>query len=107
MPRKVLFVCGRAKRRSLTAEELFGGDPEIDAQAAGISSDADIPVTPELIDWADQILVMEKTHRSKLNRKFGARLSGKRIAVLDIPDQYAYGDPLLVNRLHKAVERHI
>ena len=43
--------------------------------------------------WADLILVMEKVHRDRLNRKFRSDLAGKRIAVLNLPDDYGYMDP--------------
>jgi predicted protein tyrosine phosphatase len=39
---------------------------------------------------------MEKAHRIRLNRKFKNALAGKRIAVLDIPDEYDYMDPALI-----------
>lgn len=49
--------------------------------------------------WADLIVVMEKTHRDRLNRKFRSALAGKRIAVLNIPDDYDCMDPDLIVRL--------
>jgi predicted protein tyrosine phosphatase len=39
---------------------------------------------------------MEKVHRNRLNLKFKSSLAGKRIAVLNIPDEYDYMDPALV-----------
>lgn len=42
----------------------------------------------ELVEWADLILVMEKEHRHRLNRKFGKALGGKRVVVLPIPDDH-------------------
>ena len=104
---KILFVCGRAKKRSLTAEDMYISDPNIEARSAGISHDADNPVTPELIEWADQILVMESAQKKKLNRDFGDYLGTKRIGVLGIPDKYEYMDPLLVDRIRKTMSRYI
>jgi predicted protein tyrosine phosphatase len=46
-------------------------------------------------------MVMEKIHRTRLTRKFGKILAGKRIVVLDIPDVYEYMDPALVALLKK------
>lgn len=38
---------------------------------------------------------MEKEHRSRLTRRFSTHLAGKRIAVLNIPDDYDFMDPSL------------
>jgi predicted protein tyrosine phosphatase len=42
---------------------------------------------------------MEKVHRVRLNRKFGKHLAGKRVVVLDVPDDYPFMDPELVRLL--------
>lgn len=42
---------------------------------------------------------MESTHRNRLTRHHSASLRGKRIAVLNIPDDYDYMDPELVRIL--------
>ena len=70
--------------------------PTIDVDSAGLNNDAEVPLSEEQIKWADLIIVMEKTHRDRLNRKFKRVLAGKQIAVLDIPDNYDYMDPSLV-----------
>ena len=99
MKKHVLFICSRNKLRSPTAEAIFSDHPIIEVDSAGLSSDAEVPLALEQIEWADLILVMEKIHRSRLNQKFGAALSKKRIAVLDIPDEYDYMDPELIRLL--------
>jgi predicted protein tyrosine phosphatase len=95
----VLFLCSRNKLRSPTAETIFSGHPAIEVDSAGLSNDAEVPLTFEQIEWADLILVMEKVHRSRLNQKFHSALSKKRIGVLDIPDEYDYMDPELIRLL--------
>jgi len=95
----VLFLCSRNKLRSPTAEAIFSGHPSLEVDSAGLSHDAEVPLTLEQIEWADLILVMEKIHRSRLNRKFGSALGKKRIAVLDIPDNYDYMAPELIRLL--------
>lgn len=101
LSRNVLFICTQNRLRSPTAEQVFADWPGIETRSAGLGNDAGTPVSPELLQWADMILVMEKAHRHKLSRKFRAHLKGKRIVCLDIPDQFEYMDPLLV-RLLKA-----
>ena len=105
--RHVLFLCARNRLRSPTAEQLFADWPGIETASAGVNADADTPVTPELLAWADLIFVMERRHRSKLSAAFQRHLSGKRIVCLDIPDDYAFMDPALVRRLQQAVTPHL
>lgn len=100
---RLLFVCARNRLRSPTAEAIFGAVPGIEAESAGVAPDAENPATPELISWADIVLVMEPAHRAKLARMFPAALRGKRVVCLDIPDQYGFMDPELVTLLWERV----
>ena len=95
----LLFICSQNKLRSPTAEAVFAGRSGVDVDSAGLNNDAIVPLTPEQIEWADLIFVMEKTHQEKLKRKFKRHLNGQRIIVLGIPDNYAYMDPALVELL--------
>ena len=97
--RKILFLCSQNKLRSPTAEAVFQDYPGIEVDSAGLNNDAEVPLAVEQIEWADTIIVMEKAHRNRLNRKFGEHLGGKRIAVLGIPDDYDYMDQDLVQLL--------
>ena len=94
--KNLLFICSQNKLRSPTAEAVFAGMPGIDVDSAGLNHDAIVSLTPEQVEWADLIFVMEKEHRNKLNRKFKRHLNGQRVIVLGIPDDYAYMDPALV-----------
>jgi len=75
--------------------------------SAGLNHDAENPVTPELLEWANLIFVMEKAHRNKLSSKFKRHLSNKRIICLDIPDEYAFMEPSLVRLLQARVTRFL
>lgn len=97
MPRRILFICSQNKLRSPTAEAVFATHPEIDVDSAGLNHDAIVPLSPEQVQWADLICVMEKCHRTKLTTKFRKYLGGKRVVVLNIPDKYSYMDPALVD----------
>jgi len=105
--RHVLFICGKNRRRSPTAEQIFANHPGIDVASAGLSTDADVILTPELVDWADLIFVMEKAQRSKLSAQFKPSLKGTRVICLDIPDRYAFMAPELITLLRSKVERHL
>ncbi|WP_334189082.1 low molecular weight protein tyrosine phosphatase family protein [Noviherbaspirillum sp.] len=100
---RVLFVCSQNKLRSPTAEQVFSQQPGIDALSAGTNHDAEIPVTAELIDWADKIFVMENLHREKLQKRFKKSINGKKIVCLGIPDNYGYMDEELVSILKRKV----
>ena len=99
MKKHILFLCSQNKLRSPTAEAIFADHPAIEVDSAGLNNDAEVPLSIEQVEWADLIIVMETTHRNRLNRKFRDSLSGKRIAVLNIPDEYDYMDPSLVSLL--------
>lgn len=103
----VLFVCSANRLRSPTAEQVFSTWPGIETDSAGISNDADVLLSTEQVEWADIIFVMEKTHRSKLNRKFRSSLNGKRVICLDIPDDYEFMDPVLIRMLETRAGRFL
>jgi len=107
MTLRVLFLCSRNRLRSPTAEQVFADWPGIETASAGLSADADHPLTPEQLDWADLVLVMEAAQRRRLNARFAAHLRGKRVACLDIPDDYDFMAPALVQRLRACVPRHL
>jgi predicted protein tyrosine phosphatase len=104
---RVLFLCSRNRRRSPTAERLFSGHSDLEVASAGLAPDADEVVTPELLEWADLILVMEPTHRALLRRRFGRYLRRARIACLDIRDDYEFMDEALVRLLEARATPHL
>ncbi|MEO5713918.1 MAG: low molecular weight protein tyrosine phosphatase family protein [Luteolibacter sp.] len=105
--RKLLFICSRNKLRSPTAEAIFAGRPGVEVDSAGLSPDAEVPLEAEQLEWADLILVMEKAHRTRLNRSFGKFLTGKKVVVLDIPDDYDFMDAKLVSLLEARCARYL
>ncbi len=107
MKKRILFLCSQNKLRSPTAEAIFAGHPSVDVDSAGLNNDAEVPLSEEQVEWADLILVMEKEHRARLNRKFGKSLAGKRIVVLHIPDDYDYMDPALIPLLRQRCAPYI
>ena len=100
----ILFVCSRNQWRSPTAEQLLRNYPGISVRSAGTSPNARKHISVEDVRWADLILVMEDKHKSRLVAAFTRLMVGKRIHVLDIPDDYKYMDPELVQQLKQAVE---
>lgn len=105
--KNVLFVCSRNKLRSPTAEDVFAAWPGIEVASAGLSNDAAVPVTIELVRWAHIIFVMEKAHRQKLAARFRAHVLGKRVICLDIADDYTFMDPELIKILKARVPKFL
>ena len=62
-------------------------------------------LSPELLQWADIVFVMERAHRNRLSSRYKAWLNGKRVICLDIPDDYELMDPVLVRLLENRVSR--
>ncbi len=105
--KRFLFVCSQNKLRSPTAEQIFAGRSGIEVSSAGTNHDAENPLTGELIVWADMIIVMERTHRSKIRQKFRDGLDGKAIVCLDIPDRYRFMEPALIALIEARMARHL
>ena len=102
---RVVFICSQNKLRSPTAEQVFKDTPGLEVISRGTDATAREPLTADAVDWADILIVMEKHHRNKVQKKFKAIVSGKRLVVLDIPDEYEFMDPTLINLLKAKVAR--
>ena len=100
-PRRVLFLCSQNKLRSPTAERVFRGTPGLEVRSAGLDADAVVPLTRELLEWADLVLVMEKRHRNAIQKRFKELYRIKRIVCLYIPDEFEYMDEGLVRLLRE------
>lgn len=105
--KRVLFLCGRNRLRSPTAERVFSGRPGVEVASAGLNPDADTPCTPELLEWAEIVFVMERSQKAKLSRRFGRHLRSARVVCLDIPDRYRFMEPALVELLRARAGRHL
>jgi predicted protein tyrosine phosphatase len=103
----VLFICSQNLLRSPTAEQVFSAWPGIEVDSAGLDHDAEAVVTPELLEWADLIFVMDASHRRRLSSRFAAHINRQRVICLDIPDEYDYMEPALVDLLQQRVPPHL
>lgn len=106
-PTKLLFICSRNRLRSLSAEEIFCDLPGYQVRSAGTQPEARIVVTEGHIGWADLIFVMEKSHLARLRRKFPEALAEKRVITLNIPDDYAFMQPELIDAIEAGVAPHL
>ena|SRR5580704_109330 len=105
--KNILFICGRNQARSPTAEQVFADYAGIEVASAGTSRGADVPVTAELLEWADIVFVMENNQRAKLAAQFRSALRNAKVVCLGIPDEYGFMDPELVSLLKSKVTPHL
>ena len=104
--KKLLFVCSKNRKRSLTAECLFANVAGWDVRSAGTEEGARVKVTEGHIGWADVIVVMEKRHKERLRQKFADSLAGKPCLCLFITDDYAFMEPVLTGLLREKMREH-
>ena len=104
---RILFVCSECRLRSPTAADVFSQFDAVEALCAGTNKDCESPVTGDLIEWADTILVMEKSHKRKISSRFAELLKNKPVKVLEIPDIFSYMDPMLLALLKARVPRYV
>jgi predicted protein tyrosine phosphatase len=95
----VLFICSRNQWRSPTAEQIWKNSSRYAVRSRGLSKKAVRTLGSKDIAWSDVILVMEQDHRSRLVSRFGGELDARPVGVLDIPDDYEFMDPQLVDLL--------
>ncbi len=91
----ILFICSANKQRSPTAADYFTEKfPSLEFESAGTNrktchKEGTTPVTEELMEWADLVMVMEERHRQLIVKNGGSHFGGK-ISVLAIPDRFKY-----------------
>ncbi|ALG68111.1 low molecular weight protein tyrosine phosphatase family protein [Beggiatoa leptomitoformis] len=100
---KILFICSQNKWRSPTAEQIFSENSAVECLSAGLNHDAENPLTPELVSWAEIIFVMERKHKEKLSTNYQAQLLNTRIICLNIKDNYKFMQPELIKLLKSKV----
>lgn len=105
---KILFVCGRNVDRSPTAEEMFRKVEGFEVKSAGVSFGATVPVTRELINWADKVFVMEHKHEKAILKIDPS--AWQKIEVLNIPNRFYKNQPelkvLLKERMQPYLKRY-
>lgn len=100
----MLAICSRNQWRSPTAERVINTMPGFQGCSAGTEAAARVRVNVRLIAWADVIIVMEHRHARRLRAMFGDLLSGKPVYCLDVPDDYQFMEPALVDLLRARLE---
>jgi predicted protein tyrosine phosphatase len=106
---RILFVCTANVDRSPTAEDLYGGDERYEVRSAGVADFATVPLTQDLLLWADRVFVMnerEDQHRTRIRVKF-PHAHPRVIVDLDIEDRWPRGDPELKARILRRLRPYL
>jgi predicted protein tyrosine phosphatase len=101
--KNLLFVCSRNQWRSPTAERMFARSEEFAVRSRGVSASAVRRLTRSDVAWADVIFVMEADHKRQLLKLFRSEVEHRPVHVLDIPDEYPFMDPELVDLIEAGV----
>jgi predicted protein tyrosine phosphatase len=104
---RILFVCGRNRSRSPTAEKVYRTDPRVQVRSAGLSPQSSHRISAEDLSWADLVMVMERRHKSRIRNAFPDLPHHPRIVSLDIPDDYEFMDEELVQLINDGVEFYL
>lgn len=102
---RVLFVCSAGILRSATAARIYA--KKYNTRAAGSAVYALIPVTHELIIWADRIVFVNEYNHWEVSKKYDLDdvvSSGTIIQVLNIPDDYKHMHPDLIKEFERQFE---
>jgi predicted protein tyrosine phosphatase len=106
-PRRLLFICRLNRSRSATAERLFAKRTDLDVRSAGTAPDALVRVNANMLDWADVIFIMDPAQRHWLETTFAGHPALGRVVCLDIPDDFTFLQPELVELLEQRVPQHL
>lgn len=106
--KKVVFVCSMGILRSATASRIYG--TKYNTRSAGTWPDALIPLSESLIQWADQIVFVNKENYEQSLTRFeydeGLVLTIQdKAVVLNIPDNYEHMHPELIKAFEEQYER--
>ena len=105
--RRVLFLCRLNRMRSATAERIFSKRPDLDVRSAGTNEDALTRVNAQMLEWADLIFIMDDQQRDALDRFFAGHPALEHLICLDIPDEFGFLQPELVQLLETKATPHL
>ena len=103
--KKVLCVCSAGLLRSPTMANVLHKEFGFNTRACGSCSDfALIPISQVLIHWADEVVFVNSDNLSDVGVE---HLSSKKVLVLDIPDDFDWGDKELEFEILKQYKRSV
>lgn len=99
--KRVLFVCSAGVLRSATAARLYA--KRYNTRAAGSSPYALIPVSGDLLLWANEVVFVNKENYEDVAREYD--MSEMTVRVLDIPDDHDHMHPNLIKAFEEQYEK--
>jgi predicted protein tyrosine phosphatase len=103
--KRVLCVCTGGILRSPTTANILHKKYGYNCRAVGIDSKyAMIPVTDMLLDWADEIVVMDSEMKLDIRHELE---QDKPIVNLDIPDMYDFMDKELIEMIEVGYDKYL
>ncbi len=98
--KRVLTVCSANMLRSPTIAHVLSAEPyNFNTRSAGTESYALIPVTEDLLMWADEVVCADTEHAMWVRNKMMECMLDKPIVDLQIPDHYEYRNPELIEMI--------
>jgi len=95
--KRVLTVCSANMLRSPTIAHVLSAEPyNFNTRSAGTQFYALIPVTEDLLMWADEVVCADTEHALYIRDKMIEYMLDKPIINLNIPDIYEYRNPELI-----------
>ncbi|WP_202863957.1 protein tyrosine phosphatase [Ereboglobus luteus] len=97
------------RRRSSTAERIYRNDPRVEVRSAGVRTGANRRVSEDDLRWADVVFVMEREHKHAIATRFAglSDFSFPPVDVLDVPDEFEFMEPDLVEILKTMLDPEI
>ena len=96
--KRVLTVCSANMLRSPTMAHVLSAEPyNFNTRSAGTSDFALIPVTNDLLMWADEIVCADSEHTTVINKMLQKLDIDKSLINLRIPDVYEYRNEGLID----------
>ena len=104
--KRVLTVCSANMLRSPTIAHVLSAEPyNFNTRSAGVAGFALIPVTEELLMWADEVVCADTEHALYIRDKLMQYQLDKPIVNLNIPDIYEYRNPKLIELIKERYEQ--
>ncbi len=100
--KRVLTVCSANMLRSPTIAVVLSMPPyDYNTRSAGTHSFALVPVTEDLLMWADEVVCADTEHALVIRDKMMEYQLDKPIVNLRIPDIYEYRNPELIMMIRR------
>lgn len=110
--KRVLCVCSAGLLRSPTAALVLSQAPfNYNTRSVGVSTEyAMIPLDVVHLHWADEVVTMQEEHTmvvERFIRDAGLGMNAPKIIQLDIPDNFEYRNPVLIDMIVERYNAHV